>query len=191
MSRPTRTVTATVALAAGVVALTTACGPGSDATPAASTSSTATTAAPTPTSPSPSKTETVTERDSRLAGAAVTAYWAQLDELASDPNKKLSELATVARDPALAQWQQILTLRRAQGATQVGSTVVEPASATKNPKGQWAVTSCIDVGKVNLVDKDGKSVVKAGRPPRVKYDYVIVKDEGVFYVVQDKAVGVC
>lgn len=50
----------------------------------------------------------------------------------------------------------------------------------------------MDVSKTNLVDKDGKSIVAANRPPRVRYTSVVEQGtDGKFYVMQDKAVSTC
>ena len=184
---PRLTRTAAALAAAAVLVLTAACGP-DDPTPTSSTTtSTTTTSTPSTTT----TTESAEARDARLAGESIAAYWVVLDRLASNPNESLNALATVSRDTARDQWSRILTLRRGQGITQTGATVVDMPAARKNKAGQWDATACIDVTKVNLVDKDGKSVVKANRPPRVKYAYVIQKDKGSFYILEDKAVGVC
>lgn len=188
MHRLNRTVAGLAA--AAVLALTAACGPEDPATPTPSSSPSPSTSSSTPTQ-SPTKTETAEERDARMAEETIGSYWAMLDQLASDPKKSLSDLTTVARDDALEQWQQILTLRRGQEFTQVGSTTVDSPMAEGNGKGGWDAVACIDVSKVNLIDKAGKSVVKANRPSRVKYEFALVKDEGAFYVIRDKAVGVC
>jgi len=75
---------------------------------------------------------------------------------------------------------------------QIGRTVVGEPSAKPISASRFAVTACIDVSKVNLVDKDGKSVVAANRPPRVQYQYIVEKASGgVFYVLEDKAVQTC
>lgn len=179
---------ATALTAAAVLALTAACGP-DDSPPTSTTTSPPTVSTPTPSTTT--KTESADERDSRLAGESIGAYWVVLDKLASNPNQSLNALATVARGNARLQWQRILTMRRGDAITQAGTTVVDLPSAVKNKNGLWDATACIDVSKVNLVGKDGESVVKANRPPRVKYAYTIEKDQGLFYILEDKAVAVC
>ena len=181
---------ATAALAA--LSLT-ACSPDS---PAAAPSMTTSASPISPASPSASSAPTTSslspeQKESELAAAAITAYWQVLDQLAADPSKTLTELSTVAVDPALAQWQRILTLRRGDQVTQSGSTVVDTPSAKSKGGDQWDATACIDVTKVTLVDKDGKSVVKADRPPRVRYNYVVKKINQKFFVMEDQAVGLC
>jgi hypothetical protein len=75
---------------------------------------------------------------------------------------------------------------------QIGKTGVGEPSAKPISANRFAVAACIDVSKVNLVDKAGKSVVAANRPPRVQYQYIVEKvSGGAFYVVEDKAVQTC
>ena len=178
----TRALGAAASLAA--VVLISAC---NDPKPSPTSSTPTTTRAPSTSTTS----ESTDAREARLAGEAIASYWVVLDRLASNPNESLNALATVSRGTARDQWSRILTLRRGQAITQTGATVVGPPTAMKSKSGQWNATACIDVTKVNLVDKAGKSVVKANRPPSVKYAYVIQKDKGSFYVLEDKAVGVC
>jgi len=104
----------------------------------------------------------------------------------------LDKLAVVSREPTIATWRQLLTKHRVMQVKQIGHTTVASAIAKPGVAGRFAVTACIDVSKVNLVDKDGKSVVAANRPPRVQYLYTVEKgSDGVFYVVEDKAVQTC
>jgi hypothetical protein len=53
------------------------------------------------------------------------------------------------------------------------------------------VIACIDVSKVNVMDKDDKSVVPADRPDRVGYDYAVEMDRQKWYVVKEKVNGTC
>lgn len=185
---PRLTRTAAALAAAAVLALTAACGPDDPPTTSSTTPpSTTTTSTPSTTT----KTETAAEKNARMAGEAVVALWAKLDELAADPNKSLSGLASVASDQALTQWQRNLTLMRGKGQKQVGSAVVEAPTATFDGKTNvYTVKACVDVSKVNVVDKDGKSVVTANRRPRVKYTYQVTESRNAFYVTQDLLQGV-
>lgn len=177
------------AMAAVVATAFAGCSPRDEPTPTSSSShSTPTTSvSSSPASPSvdPSSPQTMAER-------AVVEYVATIDAASADPSASLSELAAVARGSALAQWQQILTQQRVEGITQAGSVAVEDASAkTASTNGRWSVSACLDVTNVDLLDTSGKSVVKADRPPRVRYVYVVERDRGKFYVVEEKAVGAC
>lgn len=189
MSRPTRTLAA-VAVVAALATTATACdGDGkADPTPTPTTSRTATSPSPTPTTTSsPTSTKTPDEQG---AEQAVVAFWAMLDEKASDPYTDLTDLSTVARDQAFLQWTRNLTQSRGSGWKQVGSTSVRSADATYNSnKDLWDVSACIDVTKVNVIDRNGKSVVAANRRPRVNYTYEVTKDDGKFYVTRDTLKG--
>ena len=141
----------------------------------------------------PTTTTSTTAADPQLAGAeaAVAKLWALVDALGADPQRSLDELTTVARDQSLETWRELLTSQRRKGYRQTGSISVVSSTAT-SAGGKFNVDTCIDVSKTNLVDKDGKSVVAAGRPPRVRYTSVVEQGtDGKFYVMQDKAVGTC
>ncbi|GAA5029595.1 hypothetical protein [Actinopolymorpha pittospori] len=187
MSRPTRTLAAVAVVAALATTATTATacdGDGkADPTPTPTTSRAVTSTSPTPTTtPSPTSTKTPDEVG---AEQAVVAFWAKLDEKASDPYTSLTDLSAVARDQARLQWQRNLTVRRGKGWKQIGSTIVRSPDASYSKKDVWDVSTCIDVTKVNIVDKDGKSVVAANRLPRVQSVYEVTKDNGKFYVTRD------
>jgi len=179
-------VAATLAVAA--IAATSACTTNDPKAPSTTTSATSPTTTPTPSSTSLSPAE----QDVKDAAQTIARFWGVLDALASDQKKSLDELATVSRDSSINTWRQLLTRHRVQQLTQTGKTVVGESSAKPISASRFAVTACIDVSKVNLVDKDGKSVVAANRPPRVQYEYIVEKASGgVFYVVEDKAVQTC
>ncbi len=187
MTRKTRAVAAVAVLTA---LLMTGCDQGTgDPTP----SPTATSATPTvaPTTPTPTAL-TPEEEDLRGAEQAVVALVAMTDQLGQDFTRRLDELYTVSRDQTVDTWIQLLNLRRVSGETQIGDSVVEDIQVAKNAEGLWDATACLDVSGVNLVDKDGKSVVSPDRPPRVKYRYLIEKgNDGGFYVIEDEAVETC
>ncbi len=170
--------------------LLSACGP-NDAVPvdSPSTSSDPSSVTPSP-SASPSPSEAPTDSASAQAENVIVEYWAMLDKLASEPDTSLSDLTAVARGSARKQWQQILTRQRGQQYTQTGNVLVESAKAKSSTAGAWDVTACLDTTKVNVVDKDGKSVRGDG-PQRVEYVYGVQRDGGRFYVVEEKVVGEC
>ena len=186
MFRRTRAVAAVVVLTAVLV---TGCDRG---TGDPTTSPTATSITPTvaPTTPTPTAL-TPEEEDLRGAEQAVVALVAMTDQLGQDFTRRLDELYTVSRDQTVDTWIQILNLRRVNGQTQIGDSVLEDIQVAKNAEGLWDATACIDVSGVNVVDKDGKSVVSPDRPARVKYRYLIEKDDGLFYVIEDEAVETC
>ena len=150
-----------------------------------------TSAAPTSTTPPTSTTTTAADPQLDNAEATVAKLWGLVDALGADPRRSLDELTSVARDQSLETWRELLTSQRRRGYRQTGSISVVSSSAM-SAGGKLTVDTCIDVSKTNLVDKDGKSVVAADRPPRVRYTSVVEQGtDGKFYVMQDKAVGTC
>jgi hypothetical protein len=152
------------------------------------------------TKPSAATTETTTsspsttsstlspaERDARAAQAAVVALRAMTDALAINPHMKLERLATVARSQALAQWRTTLFTQRVKGWKQIGNvTVVSSTAKRKSNSQRFEVTACVDVSKVSVVDRNGKSVVAANRPPRTRDTYIAQRTEQGWFVVGEK-----
>lgn len=155
---------------------------------ASSTTSAPSTATPSP-SPSETKSETPQERDARLAGEAVVNFWKVVGELARDPEQDPGLLDTVARDQAETQWRVVLDSYTAKGLVQRGSaTVTDVQARTKDGK-TFAVTACVDVSKVDLVDGNGNSQVNPKRPDQQKYTYRVAKTTGGFFVTVDTLKG--
>ena len=180
-------IAATLALAA--ITATSACAT-NDPEPTLSTTATATSSTTTPTPSSMSLSPA--EQDAKDAERAIPRFWTVVDALSIDPSASLDKLAVVSREPTISTWRQLLTSHRVKQLKQIGHTTVATASAKPGQAGKFEVTACINVSKVNLVDKVGKSVVAANRPPRVQYFYTVEKgSDGVFYVVQDKVVQTC
>ena len=177
------------ALALVVITATSSCttnDPSPVSTSSSPTSITTTPPATTSTSLSPA------DQDRQRAENAVGKFWAVIDELAADPFSKLERITTVSRDQTAAQWRKNLMSDRGKGWKQVGKTKV--ASAEAKPSGsssQFVVAACIDVSKVNIVDKDGKSVIAASRPPQVAYRFTVQEDNEKLYVITDEATGTC
>ena len=152
--------------------------------PAPSAGTTATSATPTPT-----KTLSPEQQDLRSAEEAITQYWRVIDEAASDPTQSLNVLATVARSQALAQWQTTLTADRGKGLTQNGLSVVRDAEAATKDGKTYTVIACLDVSAVDVVDADGKSVVRPDRPATQRYTYTVQKAPEGFFVIEDLLKG--
>ena len=104
----------------------------------------------------------------------------------------LTELTTVSRGSVAAQWARNLNQYRYDQVTAKGRVAVRDVSAsqTKNDN-LFKVTACIDSSKVNLVDKNGKSVVPPNGPRRVAYDYTVQKDSERWYVIKEKVTETC
>jgi hypothetical protein len=91
-----------------------------------------------------------------------------------------------------AQWARNINQDRYDRLTSTGNVVVWKATAARTKeRNVYSVTACIDVSKVRVTDKKGKSVVPADRPPRVAYDYTLNKDHHKWYVVKEKVTGTC
>lgn len=176
-----------IAAAATLVAavLTSACN--DPATPTSSSTTTTPTPSTTTTTSTPSLSPA--EKDLKAAADTISRYWKVLDGLATNPTKSLNLVATVARDQAATQSRNTLGTYQAKGWTLVGQTAVKSASASTKDGQTFAVTACIDVSKVNIVDKTGKSVVKAGRPDQQQYTYTVEKAPQGFFVTLDTLKG--
>lgn len=160
----------------------------STTTPTASSTESSTTprAETTASPPAPSPTPT---DDAGRAVAAVVAYWAAIDAAAANPSTKLEVLSSVARGQALAQWQTTLADYRAKGWRQTGRSELSAARSVVNSSSDFTVSICRDVTDVDVLDKSGRSVVKASRPDRQRFDYQVVKDSTAFFVSEDQLEG--
>ena len=181
----TRWLVAGVLAAVCSVALA-ACNDG-EATPTETTSTQSPTAtgASSSSTPTPTKSLTPEQQDLQDAEQSIVNYWKVLDEAAANPKSDLKALATVARAQALAQWQSTLSDYRSKGWVQHGNaSVVDPVASKKAGK-SFAVTACIDVSALDVVDKSGTSVVVPGRPQRQRYSYQVEKAPQGFFVTVD------
>lgn len=177
--------------AAGIAALAlliSSCGSQDDpvAEPAPSSTAAATTSAPATASVVPVSAEDQAVAD---ATAVVNQYYALLDQISADPNADANVLRDVANGDALQNAIRDAVRMKALGRVQIGNVQVleaEPFSidltsdATTNPRKYETVVidTCVDVGGVNVVDAEGKSVVLATRLPQsadrldvVHYDF--------------------
>ena len=155
----------TLAVAAALLVAGTACtgsgdDPGQRATPTAS-------------SPTASTPSTDTEVASEAASGIVRQYFATVDALRQDPKAASAKLTTVAASTQLAAQKKLLASQRKQGLRQVGATKIiklevqsvsldnsDPA-AGKVPTA--IVDVCWNVRNVDVVNKDGDSVVTPDR----------------------------
>lgn len=142
---------------------------------------------------SPSVTPTIPTSEAATVARA-KGYVAMLDKLSSNPKANLDELSTVARGKAADKWRQILLDDRSAGHRQTGSTKLTLISAKVGSSDQrWTVTMCLDVSGVDVVDRDGKSVVAKNRPDRVRDVLTVDQDtsSSKWFVTQDKVTGTC
>lgn len=156
---------------------------------------------PTPTSPSasqsatPSSSATSTIPATQAAAVARSrGYVAMLDKLRGNPKANLDQLSTVARAKAADNWRQVLLKDRSVGRRQTGATKLSLISAKDGSSDQqWVVTMCLDVSNVDIVDRNGKSVVSKSRPDRVRDVLTVDQDtnSSKWYVTQDKVTETC
>lgn len=145
-------------------------------------------AAPTNTAPAPTTTTTqsLAQKQAAEAEEAVVRALALVDGLAQDPDSTFNAVATVARDRAAAQWRQDLVSLRSKGLTQVGDRVIVDSSAEPTTSQQYAVTVCLDVSGVDVVDAKGKSVVPTSRPSRDENQYTVQETSAGWFVVDQR-----
>ena len=171
MIRTTRTATISGAAALAVAAAIalTGCQSDPEVSPTPTPSPTVTTP-----SPSPSPTDSKSPEDVATAAAekAVRDYFAMTDASLQKPDTfNPDDLKKVASTTALADAQNSLAHMLSEGLHQTGSTNVTEIARTSvdlNPSDNIPVVEfrvCWDVSGLNVVDKDGKSVVPADRAP--------------------------
>ena len=139
-------------------------------------------------SPSPSAEDV----NLRKAEQAVVRFWRVIDRLSADPDSDLTELTTVSRGSVAAQWARNINQYRFDGVKAEGRVAVHDVVAKQTKDDVlYKVTACIDASKVNLVDKNGKSVVPPEGPRRVSYDYTVENDQRKWYVIKEKVTKTC
>ena len=180
MTRHTQHLTSIAAIAVAALALS-ACNstgdPGSNTATAATTSAPATTdVSPTASTPTPTKS---TEDEAIAAAEKMSPlYFPVGDSSIAAPDKfDREELKKVAISTALDDMQNLMSAFQNQQFKASGSTEVESITnprvdlkldLKKSPPDVPTVQLdvCIDVSKLNVVDKDGKSAIPADRKPR-------------------------
>jgi hypothetical protein len=139
-------------------------------------------------SPSPSAEELKLHK----AEGAVYRFWRVIDRLSADPDSDLTELTTVSRGSVAAQWARNINQYRFDEVKAEGRVAVRDVVARQTKDDDlYKVTACIDASKVNLVDKNGKSVVPPEGPRRVSYLYTVENDQRKWYVIKEKVTKTC
>lgn len=181
MTRHTQHLTSIAAIAMAALALS-ACNstgdPGSNTT---SDAATTTTSAPATTDASPTTTTPTKSPEDEAIEAAekmIPLYFQVGDSSIAAPDKfDREELKKVAISTALDDMQNLMSAFQNQQLKASGSTKVESMTnprvdlkldLKKSPPDVPTVQLdvCIDVSKLNVVDKDGKSAIPADRKPR-------------------------
>lgn len=126
-------------------------------------------------------TATATKPDAaHAAGSQVVAlvplYLQVIDDLYLNPSRSLDDIYQVAIAPDAVTEATAIGKFRAKGYRQTGRSRVVTATAESVDLGSGSaaspssalptvvVTACIDVGQVDAVDTEGKSIVPPGRP---------------------------
>jgi ribosomal protein L24 len=175
-------------LALGLVAGVVSCSE-PDPQPSISVTSVASSPAPSGTaSPTPS----ADEQNLREAERAVFRFWRVIDRLSADADSDLTQLTRVSRGSVAAQWARNINQYRFDGIKAEGRVRVRDVVAKQSKEEDlYKVTACIDASNVNLVDKNGKPVVRSEGPRRVSYDYTVEKDQQKWYVIEEKVTKTC
>lgn len=174
-----------VLLLTGTLGLS-ACSP-DEPTPTSTNSPTSTASSASP------STRPSAEVDEERAGQTVIDLWKVIDKIGADPKSNLEEINTVARGAVNTQWTKNLFDRRVRGERFVGHTTVKVLEASLKEAGVYGVSACLDVSGLNVVDSKGKSIVPAGRQPRLGYTYEVTQDkkDQKWYVTTEKVSGSC
>lgn len=146
---------------------------------------------PTPSSSAPSPATTAPPTETEIAAAAASAlverYYAVRNRLRQHPKQPLALLKTVAISTELAAQQNLFKTERKKGLHQTGETKVamlkvqsinlehSDPKAGKVPTVQIDV--CFDVSGVDVLDRDGDSVVSPDRPETGWIRYSVVNYE--------------
>jgi len=125
---------------------------------------TGSTSAPSPSpsivSSSASPTPTLSEGQ-KAANDVVVRYRALIDELRSQDMPDSARLAMVARDSAYEKWTRVLQDDFVSGYHQTGAAVITIGSTDSGVSArQWLVSGCLDVTKLDVVDKSGKTTLQ-------------------------------
>jgi hypothetical protein len=97
----------------------------------------------------------------QAANDVVVKYRALIDELRSQDMPDSARLATVARDSAYEKWTRVLQDDFVNGYHQTGVAVITIKSTDPGASAsQWLVSGCLDVTKLDVVDKSGKTTLQ-------------------------------
>jgi hypothetical protein len=124
---------------------------GSTSGPSPSPSVIASSASPTPT----------LSEGQKAVNDTVIKYRALVDELRQQYKPDSTVLLEVARDAAYDKWRRVLQDDFVNGYHQTGVAVVTIKSTDKGATArQWLASACLDVTKLDVVDKSGKTTLE-------------------------------
>jgi hypothetical protein len=153
-----------------VLAAVTGCASGNDS-PASEPQTTTSSSITTKTTVTPPSD---TEVASKAAAGLVRRYYALRDHLRQHPSTPLSKLKTVATSTELKAQEALFKRERGMGLHQTGDTEISKLTVqsinldNSDPKSGRVPTVqvdvCYDVSKVDILDRNGHSVVNSDRP---------------------------
>lgn len=171
-----------LATAALLLAALAACSNDDGEPPTATTWASPTASASTATTP-----PTPAELATRTAEAKLREYFVVRNELRKDPSQSFSPLKEVAISTELTAQQRVFKNARRDGVHQTGDTEIAELKVqsvnldNSDPKAGRVpavlIDVCYDVSGVDLIDEDGKSVVRADRPSTGWIRYTIANFE--------------
>jgi hypothetical protein len=113
-----------------------------------------------PTASSSSPPTTLSEGQ-KAANDVVVKFRALIDELRSQDMPDSARLASVARDDAYEKWTRVMQDDFVNGYHQTGAAVIRIQSTDPGASArQWFVSGCLDVTKLDVVDKSGKTTLE-------------------------------
>lgn len=164
-----------------LVATVTACANDSTADPTTAPSPSGTVSQST--APTMDASPSDSDAASKAAEAVVRRHFEVLDRLRQQPKRPIKELATVSVGTQLNAEKRLVQSERDKGYKQQGATKVVDLKVdsvnldNSDPKAgkvpTVTVTVCWDVSAVDVLDKQGKSVVTAERPDRGRTRYLV------------------
>ena len=139
---------------------------------------TTTTSSSSPSKPRPSETFTPEQLE---AANTVIEYIRISDEVFSNPDADPQPLMDITTGQSQTVEKELLTEYRRNGQVQTGEAVVHITGASEPVEVDGVrsvdVQMCTDVGKVDLIDSAGKSVVPVDRPQYLQWNVNVVKTE--------------
>jgi hypothetical protein len=156
---------------------------GSASTPSPSPSNSASSASPTPT----------LSEGQKAANDLVVKYRALIDQLRQQYKPDLTPLMDLSSDAAYEKWRYTIQEDFVNGWHQTGVAILTIRSTDPGRSAQqWLVSACLDVTKVDVVDKQGKTTLAhPGGINRVTYSVEQQPSNLKWYVTDETGGGAC
>ena len=147
---------------------------------------------PTVSASSPSTTPTLSDGQ-KAANDTVVKYRAIIDQLRAQYKPDLAPLIEVSSDAAYEKWRYTIQEDFVNGWHQTGVAALTIRSTDPGATSQqWLVSTCLDVTKVDIVDKEGKTTLAhPGGINSVKYTVERQQTNLKWYVTNETGGGAC